>query len=296
MPRALPTWTAAPGTAVTMVFLGLVCQEVGASISVLVFPHVGPLGMVALRLAFSAVVLVLVARPRLRGHGRRDWATVVGFGVVLGAMNALFYLAIDRIPLGIAVTIEVLGPLTLSVVLGRRPISWLWALLAAGGVVLLGGLNLERLDPVGVLFAALAGALWVGYILGSAATGRRFERLDGLAIAMVVGSVLLLPAGVITAGPAIVDPRWLGLGLAVALLSSAIPYALELLALRRLPESAFGVLMSLAPATAALAGFVLLGQSLTPFDIVAMGMVIAASAGAVLTAPPRAAVLDEPLA
>jgi len=282
-----PTTAALPGgpiTASALVVVGLIAQDVGAGISVLVFPEVGAAGMTALRLVFSAAILLIIARPRLRGRSRRDWLTVLGFAAALAAMNLCFYEAISRIPLGIAVTIEVLGPLILSVVLGRRWLNLLWALLGLVGVVMLGGLNLERLDPVGVLFAVAAGALWACYILASAATGRRFERLDGLAIAMAVAAIVVLPIGIGSAGPALLDPRWLGLGVAVAVLSSTIPYALELVALRRLPEAAFGVLMSLSPAIAALAGLVILGQSISVLDVVAIAVVIVASAGAVLTA------------
>ena len=270
--------------------VGLIAQDVGAAISIMVFPEVGAAGMTALRLVFSAAILLVIARPRLRGRSRRDWMTVVLFAAALAAMNLSFYEAISRIPLGIAVTIEVLGPLLLSVIMGRRWLNALWAALALIGVVILGGLNLERLDPIGVLFAIAAGALWALYILTSAATGRRFERLDGLAIAMAIAAVVVLPFGAISAGAALFDPRWLLLGLAVAVLSSTIPYALELVALRRLPESAFGVLMSLAPAIAALAGLVILGQPVTALDAVAIAIVIVASSGSVLTAKPREAI------
>jgi inner membrane transporter RhtA len=272
----------------------LIAQEIGASIAVLVFPSVGPLGMVALRVAFSAIVLFVVARPR-RPRSGRDVLLVVGFGVAIAAMNSSFYLAIERIPLGLAVTIEVLGPLVVSVATGRRAIAWLWAGLARVGVVLLCGVDIGRLDPIGVARAATAAACWAGYILASAEAGRRFPRLDGLAWAMVVGAALTLPGGILTAGTRLLVPANLGLGLAVALLSSAIPYGAELVALRRLGSSAFGVLMSLAPATAAAAGFLILHQGLTVVDVIAIALVVAASAGAVLSAPRRRG-LAEPLA
>ena len=298
-PRAARERTLSPELASVLVIGGLICQEIGAAIAVLLFPQVGALGMVAFRLGFSAIVLMLVARPALRGHTRRDWLTVAAFGLSIAVMNGVFYESIARIPLGVAVTIEVIGPLVLSVVLSRRAISWVWAALALGGAILLAGVNDEPLDPLGVLFAGIAGTLWTAYILTSAATGRRFPRVDGLALAMVVGGVLSLPFGIASAGAAFIDPRWLALGLAVALLSSAIPYGLELIALRRLAESAFGVLMSLAPALAAVAGFVLLHQSLEPLDLVAMAMVIGASIGAVRTTGRRASatsITDTPLA
>jgi inner membrane transporter RhtA len=271
-----------------LVVAGLACQEVGAAFAVLLFPSVGALGMVALRLTFSALILLAIARPSLRGRDRGDWMTVVLFGVALAVMNGLFYEALARIPLGAAVTIEVLGPLILSVATSRRASSWLWAVLAFIGVFLLGQGSFGELDPVGVLFAAGAGASWAGYILLSSRTGSRFERLDGLALAMAVGAVLTLPLGLAAAGPAIVRPDILLLGAAVAILSSTIPYALELFALRRIPSSTFAILMSLAPAIAALAGVVLLAQHISIVGVVAIALVVTASIGAVRSAPPGA--------
>jgi inner membrane transporter RhtA len=271
-----------------LVVAGLACQEVGAAFAVLLFPSVGALGMVALRLTFSALILLAIARPSLRGRNRGDWMTVVLFGVALAVMNGLFYEALARIPLGAAVTIEVLGPLILSVATSRRASSWLWAVLAFIGVFLLGQGSFGELDPLGVLFAAVAGASWAGYILLSSRTGSRFERLDGLALAMAVGAVLTLPVGLAAAGPAIVRPDILLLGAAVAILSSTIPYALELFALRRIPSSTFAILMSLAPAIAALAGVVLLAQHISIVGVVAIALVVTASIGAVRSAPPGA--------
>ena len=269
-----------PG-AVALVIGGLACQEVGASLAVLLFPATGPLGMVMLRLVFSAILLLVVARPSLRGRSAAAWRSVVLFGVVLACMNAFFYLALERLPLGVTVTIEVLGPLTLSVVVSRRLSAWLWAGLALAGVVLLAGGGWERLDLIGVLCALAAAACWAGYILSSARVGRQFSQLDGLAIAMAVGAVLALPLGIVDAGVALLNPVTLGLGAAIAILSSAIPYALELTALRRLPASGFAVLMSLAPATATLAGWILLGQRLTVVELAGIALVIVASVGAV---------------
>ena len=277
--------------------IGLICQEVGASFAVLLFPAVGAIGMVSLRLAFSAIVLLAVARPRMRGYRRSDWLTVIAFGIALALMNALFYEALARVPLGSTVTIEVLGPLVLSVVMSRRASSWLWAVLAFVGVVLLSQGSFGALDPVGVAFAFGAAAMWAAYILLSARTGGKFARLDGLAIAMTIGAVITVPFGVFSAGPAIFQPGILLLGAAVAVLSSTIPYALELIALRRLRPATFSILMSLTPAIATAAGFVILRQQLSGVAFVAIALVIAASIGAVLSAS-RAAPssgLSEPL-
>lgn len=278
-----------PPFAVGMVVTGLVCQELGASLAVLLFPALGPLGIVFLRLGFSAVILMIIARPRLRGHTPTAWRSVVAFGLVLALMNCLFYLALARLPLGVTVTIEVLGPLVLSVIAARRASAWLWAGLALIGVIALAGGGWDRLDPIGVLFALGAASSWALYILASARVGREFPRLDGLALAMVVGALAALPWGLIAAGGALVRIDLLALGAAVAVLSSTIPYALELLALRRLAASAFAILMSLAPATATLAGWLLLGQVMTWLEIIGIALVIAASIGAVRAASARAA-------
>ncbi|WP_249353843.1 EamA family transporter [Microbacterium sp. 2FI] len=282
--------------AILLVIAGLACQEIGAAIAVLLFPAVGPLGMVMLRLTFSALILLAIARPALRGHARADWMAVVWFGVVLVAMNSLFYLALERLTLGVTVTIEVLGPLVLSIVASRRASAWLWAILALAGVVALGGGGWDRLDPLGVAFALGAAASWAFYILASSRVGRAFPKLDGLALAMAVGAVLSLPFGIADAGASLLRIEIIALGAAVAILSSTIPYALELIALRRLPAAVFAILMSLAPATAAIAGFVFLGQHMSWLEIVGIALVIAASIGAVRSSARAAREAAEPVA
>jgi len=277
-----------PLGASALVMAGLICQEVGAAFAVTLFPQVGAVGMVCLRLTFSAIILLAVFRPSLRGRTRADWMTVIGFGLVLAAMNVLFYLALSRLYLGTTVTIEVLGPLILSVVISRRASAWLWAVLAFAGVALLGRGGFDGLDPIGVLLALGAGTMWAGYILLSERTGRSFARLDGLAIAMAIGAIVTLPFGILSTGPALFHPSVLLLGLAVAVLSSAIPYGLELIALRRLPAATFSILLSLAPALAAVAGLVILGQRLEILDAAAIALVVAASIGAVRAASRRA--------
>lgn len=278
------------GSAAALVLVGLACQEVGASFAVMLFPATGPLGIVMLRLVFSALLLLAIARPRLRGHTAGAWRSVVWFGVVLASMNGLFYLALERLPLGVTVTIEVLGPLTLSILTASGLACWLWAGLALAGVGALGAGGWDRLDALGVVFALAAAVSWALYILASARVGREFPRLDGLALAMTVGAVIALPFGVLQAGSALLQPGILALGAAVALLSSTVPYALELIALRRLPASAFAIMMSLGPATASIAGFLLLGQHLSWLEIAGIALVIAASIGAVTAASRRPAI------
>ncbi|AZP21674.1 EamA family transporter [Streptomyces aquilus] len=266
---------------VGLVLAGSVSVQFGSACAALLFPRAGALGTVALRIAFAAVLLLTVTRPRLRGHSRTDWAVVTGFGLALGGMNLLFYQSIARIPLGAAVTLEVLGPLLLSVLVSRRAASFLWAGLALAGVCLLSGGDFASLDMGGVAFALGAGAMWAAYILLNARAGARFPRLDGLAIAMGVAALVSLPLGIGASGAALLAPGVLGLGLAIAVLSSGVPYTLELLALRRLPAATFAVLMSLAPALAATAGWLVLGQGLSPAQCGAIGMVVVASVGAV---------------
>lgn len=264
-----------------MVLGAAVSVQFGAAVAALLFPRVGVAGVVTLRLVIAAMVLLVVCRPRLRGYDRGDWLSIIGFGAALAGMNTLIYEAIDRIPLGAAVTLEVLGPLVLSVIAGRWPTSWLWALLALGGVVLLGQGASSGLDMIGVGFALAAAVMWAAYILLSARTGQRFPKADGLALAMTVAAVMTLPLGLAATGTSLLDPATIGLGAAVAALSSVVPYTLEILALRRMPTATFAVLMSLGPAIAAAAGFLALGQSLSLLQILAVGLVVAASGGAV---------------
>lgn len=279
---------------VALVVGGAVSTQFGAAIAALLFPRAGVAGVVTLRLVVAALVLLVVCRPRVRGLSWADLRLVVAFGVALAGMNLMIYEAIERIPLGVAVTLEVLGPLVLSVVAGRRPASWLWAALALGGVVLLGQGGVTGLDPVGVVFAFGAGAMWAAYIVLNGRAGRRFPGADGLALGMTVGAVLVLPFGLVEAGPALLDPVTVALGATVALLSSVLPYSLETFALRRLPTATFSVLMSLGPVMATLAGLVVLRQALTIAQLVAVGLVVAASAGAVLTAARRPAAAPLP--
>ncbi|MFD8822268.1 DMT family transporter [Streptomyces sp. NPDC059605] len=266
---------------VALVVAGGLSVQFGSAVAVLLMPRAGALGVVTLRLAVAALVLLIVCRPKLRGHSRADWGTVLAFGAAMGGMNTLFYQAVDRIPLGAAVTLEVLGPLVLSVVASRRLANLVWAGLALGGVALLSGGGFDRLDPAGAAYALGAGAMWAAYIVFSARTGRRFPQADGLALAMVVAAVLSLPLGVMEAGSKLLVPSTLGLGVLVALLSSVLPYTLELMALRRLPAPTFAILMSLEPAIAATAGFLVLDQALSTTDALAIALVIGASMGAV---------------
>jgi len=270
-----------------MVLLAAGSVQFGAALAKTLFDEAGAGGTVLVRVAFAAVLLMAIWRPRLRGHSSRDLWLAATFGLTLAGMNLSFYASLDRIPLGVSVTFEFVGPLGVAVAGSRQPIDLLWVVLAAAGILMLSDFGeFTDLDPAGVGLALLAGGFWACYILLSARTGRAFPGGAGLALAMVVASVLLVPVGVADGGSALLEPEVLSLGVAVAILSSAIPYSLELEALRRLPEGVFGVLMSLDPAVAALAGYVVLGEGLGVAEALAIGFVVVASAGAARSAPP----------
>jgi inner membrane transporter RhtA len=261
-----------------LVLLGIVSVQMGSALAKHLFGAVGSFGTVALRLFFAAAVLILWWRPALRLN-RRMWTVVVGYGVILGLMNLCFYLALARIPLGIAVTIEFLGPLAVALAGSRRWLDALWAMLAAGGVALLME-GRGEFDLVGFLFALAAGAFWGLYILLGAALGRHTTQGNGLALGMAVAALVAVPVGVADSGTALIQPWVLVAGFGVALLSSVIPYSLDLEALRRIPPRVFGILMSLEPAMAALIGLIVLHESLHWSQWIAVLCVVVASAGA----------------
>ncbi len=270
-----------------LVLAAIASTQFGAAIAKGLFDEVGPAGIVFLRVAFAALVLLLLWRPRLGGVRRENLGVVLLFGVALGGMNLSFYSALDRIPLGITVTLEFVGPLGVAVAGSRRALDVLWVVLAGLGILLLAPLDGGALDPLGVALALLAGAFWAAYILLSARTGQAFPGGAGLAYAMCLAAVLLLPIGVVAGGARLLDPVVLLGGLGIALLSSAIPYSLELEALRRLPSRVFGVLMSIEPAVAALAGFLILREGLGLRVLVAIALVTIASVGASRSCPPE---------
>jgi inner membrane transporter RhtA len=277
--------------AIALVGAGAVSVQFGGALATKLFGRVGPAGAATLRLVIAALILiglVQVARavgvgPMGRPASAADRAVAIAFGLVLGAMNVSFYEAIARIPLGVAVTIEFSGPLALALVGSRRWADGLWAVAAGGGVALLATGAGRHLDPAGLALALLAGTFWSGYILLNKETGRRFESLNGLTWAMTAGGLALLPFGLWSGGATLLRPAVLGLGVIVAVLSSVIPYSLELLALRRVTPQAFGVMMSLDPALATAAGFLVLGQHLTVQEWAALGLVVVANAGTTLT-------------
>jgi len=264
---------------VGLVLVGILSVQIGAAIAKSLFGEISPTAMVWLRLATSALVLAAVVRPRLSGRSRQDWIVVLGFGASLATMNWAIYQSFARIPLGIAVTIEFIGPLTLAVLGSRRARDVVWVGLAGVGVALL-GFQRTDLDLVGVAYALLAGVAWAAYILLSSSTGRRWAGFDGLAVASIVGATAMTLPALLSAGAGLWDARVLLIGALVGLLSSVIPYSCELVALRSLRPAVFGILMSMEPAAAALAAIVVLEEHLSPIQWLAIACVVAASVGA----------------
>jgi inner membrane transporter RhtA len=272
-PRISPVW---------LVLIGILSVQIGAVVSKGQFGEIPPVGMVFLRLITSSLILLAVARPGLRGRAVADWRPVLALGFALGAMNWAFYESFARIPLGVAVAIEFIGPLTVAALGSRRPRDLVWVGLAGLGIILLGA-GPTGLDPAGFGLALFAGGCWALYIVSTAATGRRWAGVEGLAVASTIATLALAPFALVVAGDRLLEPRLLLLGVLVGVLSSVIPYSLEMLALRTLPPRVFGILMSLEPAAAALVAAVVLSEWLTPIQVLAVACVTAASVGATRT-------------
>jgi inner membrane transporter RhtA len=263
-----------------LVLGGIASVQFGSAIAATLFSRVGPGGAVLLRLASATVVLLAVWRPGLKDHSRRELALAALFGLILAGMNLTFYHSIQRIPLGIAVTFEFVGPLAVAVAGSRRPVDFAWVALAGGGILALTHGGTHGLDPLGVVLALTAGVLWGSYILVNARLGQAFSDGSGLALAMAVATFLALPVGLAEGGSKLLGGHALLLGCAVGMLSSAIPYSFELEALRRIATGVFGVLMSIEPAMAALAGLIVLGQRLSAREAIGILLVVIASVGA----------------
>jgi inner membrane transporter RhtA len=270
---------------VGLVLIATASVQVGAAFAKGLFDDVGPSGAVLLRVLFAAVLLWAIWRPRPSAHSRGDLRLAAVFGLSLAAMNLSFYEALDRIPLGVAVTLEFVGPLGVAVAGSRRALDVVWVILAGTGVVALAAPGSDSANAAGIAFALLAGCFWAAYILINARVGRAFAGGGGLALAMAFAAILLVPVGIAGAGADLLDARVLAVGAAVAALSSAIPYSLELEALRRISSRVFGVLMSLEPAVAALAGLAVLGQVLSAREVAGIALVVLACAGASRTGP-----------
>lgn len=280
----------------SLLIVGMITVQLGAALAKELFGALGPAGVVFLRLGSAALILLALWRPWRRaqslGEGRAgilsgvrraDFVAMVAFGLLLALMNFTFYSALTRIPLGITVTIEFIGPLAVAIIGSRRALDLLWVVLAVGGILLLAPLGLfgsVALDPIGLLLALATGACWAVYILLSARVGRAFPGGTGLSLAMTVGAIALLPLGIVGAGSALLDPHLLVLGAGVGLLSSVVPYSLEMAALRRMSAGAYGIFMSLEPVIAALTGWLVLHEALELRAIIALVLVTTAAVGA----------------
>ncbi|MDV8070358.1 EamA family transporter [Rhodococcus sp. IEGM 1366] len=266
------------------VLTSILSLQFGAAFATTLFSQIGPAGATTLRLTIAAIILGVIVRPRWSRWSNRQRKGIFALGVSLAVMNGAFYMALDTVPIGTAVTIEFLGPLTLAAVLSKRWADFAWVLLAFGGVLLLGlGDHGESgLDVVGVIYALVAAAAWAGYIIAGSHLAATLPSADGLAGATIVAAVLTLPFGVVSGGSELLDPKMLAAGAAVAILSSVIPYSLEMWALRSLAKKVFAVLIALEPAAAALAGVVIIGQALDSMTLVAIGLVVVAGIGTVV--------------
>ena len=279
-----------PLVPVVLVIVAIVSIQLGAAIAKTLFPLIGPQGTTALRLAFSSVLMLVILRPWRMRVTRAAWRTIVSYGLALGGMNLLFYMALRTVPLGIAVALEFSGPLALAMLSSRRPIDFVWIALAVFGLLVLLPLQGARdIDPTGAIYALGAGTCWALYIFfgQKAGTGRGPEVV---AAAVAIAAILVVPIGIAEAGASLFQPSLIVPGLGIAILSTALPYSLEMAAMTRLPARTFGTLMSLQPAFGALSGLVFLGEYLDLRQWLAIGAIIVASIGATMTIRPKAAV------
>ena len=274
-------------------FGAIITLCVGASFAKQLFPIVGAQGATAYRVGFSALLLLAIWQPWRHPIGRADLKTVALYGAVMGLMNLSFYMALRTIPLGLAIAIEFMGPLGLALLHSRRLIHFVWIGFAVLGLGLLLPINpgAKALDPVGVGFAGAAAVLWALYIV----LGKRAGHLHAgrtVALGMSMAAIIVVPFGLASAGAALFQPGLLVLGLGVAVLSSAIPYSLEMIALQGIPKRSFGVMLSAEPAAGAVAGLILLGERLSALQWLAIGAIVIASVGTILTTEPQ---LEDPL-
>jgi inner membrane transporter RhtA len=272
---------------VLAVLLSILSVQGGAAVAKGLFPVLGAESTTLIRVGLSALILFAINRTNLGSLTAPQWKAVIPYGIVLGAMNLIFYLAIKRVPLGLGVTLEFVGPLMLAVYGSRHAMDLLWVLLAAAGIVLIAPWNSKFIDPVGVILALLAGAFWTAYIVLGARTSKLFNDRDAVTVGMLFGTLVVLPFGIGTGNLHHLSPMMFMTGTVLALLSSAIPFSLEMSALRQMPARTFSILLSLEPAVAALCGLVFLHEALTFYEWIAVVLVVIASAGSALTSKNR---------
>jgi len=268
---------------VQAVLLAIISVQCGAAIAKTLFPAIGAAGTASIRIGVSAIILLLAYRPNLKAITTAQWKVVIPYGLSLGAMNLIFYFAIERIPIGLAVTLEFIGPLLLAIVGSKRLLDYCWVVLAAIGILLIAPWTNERLDTLGVVFALIAGGLWACYIVFGGKISKIMNEGTAVSTGMLLAAILVLPFGVFENGLANLTPRLFGMGVALALLSSAIPFTLEMKALGKLPSRTFSILMSLEPAAASICAFIFLNENLSFYEILAVVCVVVASAGSTLT-------------
>lgn len=265
------------------VLLAIISVQSGAAIAKTLFPSIGAAGTASLRIGISALILMAVYRPKLTKLTKEQWKFVIPYGLCLGAMNLVFYFAIERIPIGLAVTLEFIGPLMVAVLGSKRAVDFLWVLLAASGIVLIAPWTTNGVDILGAALATLAGAFWAAYIVLGGKISQKMDGNEAVATGMLLAACLVVPFGIFGGGLEGLTPKFLGMGIALALLSSAIPFTLEMKALGRLPARTFSILMSLEPAAAAICAFIFLQEYLSFNEILAVVFVVAASAGSTIT-------------
>jgi inner membrane transporter RhtA len=261
----------------------IVSVQAGAAIAKGLFPALGATGTASVRIGLSALILLAVNRPNFKNLNKAQWMAVIPYGLCLGAMNVIFYMSLERIPLGLAVTLEFIGPLLLAVSGSRRVIEFLWVLLAAAGIAFIAPWSEKSIDLLGALLALLAGGFWAGYIVLGRRTSKILEDGQAVSIGMIFATMIVLPFGIAGGGLANFTPIMILSGSALALLSSAIPFTLEMNAMRKIPAQTFSILMSLEPAVAALCGLLFLHEKLSLYEWMAVALVVIASAGATLT-------------
>ena len=269
--------------ALPAVLLAIISVQSGAAIAKGLFPAIGAAGTASLRIGISALILLAVYRPNLKKITANQWKLVIPYGLSLGAMNLIFYLSIERIPIGLAVTLEFIGPLLVAVLGSKRRIDFFWVLLAAAGIILIAPWTNNGIDTLGILFALLAGALWAAYIVLGGKISKIMKGGDAVTIGMLFASILIVPFGILGNGLSNLTPQLFCLSIALALLSSAIPFTLEMKALGQLPARTFSILMSLEPAAASICAFVFLQEYLTFNEVLAVVFVVIASAGSTIT-------------
>ncbi|NQV45263.1 MAG: EamA family transporter [Rhodospirillales bacterium] len=284
---ATPSRLLATTSPTLLLILSILAAHMGAAFAYFLFPMIGPLGTVSLRLAFSAVVLILITRPALASlRHRQSWMILV-YGLLMAAMNSSFYSAIDRIPLGIAITVAFIGPLSISVLMSRRPLDFVWVALAVAGILLLTPDIGGSLDPVGLLLAAMDGICWSGLVLISPRIAKFAPGNTGLALGMSVAALTMLPIGLSKVPIIMADPVILLYGFGIAMLSTTITFTLEYEALKRLSVRLYGLIISLEPATATILGAIILSQSIGLQGLLAIACVTLAATGATLTKRPE---------